>query len=44
MLKKYIYIARTDVKERSAYVFFKEFYGFRSYVQVSHPFGVYFCM
>ena len=33
-----------SVKKCSACVFLYEFYGFRSYIQVFIPFGVYFCM
>ena len=35
-------ITRTNVKKLTAYVFFQEFYGFRSYVQVFNQFSVHF--
>ena len=34
-------IAKTDVKVLTAYVFFQEFYGFRSYVPIFHLLWVY---
>ena len=42
--KKKKIIAKTDVKVLTAYVFFQEFYGFRSYVQIFHLLLVNFCL
>ena len=36
-------IAKTNVKEISHYIFFQEFYSFRSYISVSNPFQSNFC-
>ena len=35
-------IAKTDGKEHTAYVFFQDFYGFRSNICIFNPFWVYF--
>ena len=37
-------VTKTDVKEPTTYVFFCEFCGFRSYIQVFNPFWVDFCV
>ena len=45
-LRKHIQklIANTDAKEHTAYVFFQEFFGFRSYIQVFKSLWIDFCV
>lgn len=40
----YKYITQINVMELATYVFFQEFYGFRSYIQVINPFWVHLCL